>query len=147
MNTQTRLKICSAGTILLKIFLISVTLFTAAAAVLLFAADMPWQAWLAAVVAVAVIEFIVFWTGIILVYCSSVQLGIKIRIIGALVGMIPVANMAALIVIIKTVSQEVSFERQKLALNKARHHEQVCKTKYPLLMVHGVFFRDYRFLN
>lgn len=147
MNTQTRLKICSAGTILLKIFLISVTLFTAAAAVLLFAAGMPWQAWLAAVVAVAVIEFIVFWTGIILVYCSSVQLGIKIRIIGALVGMIPVANMAALIVIIKTVSQEVSFERQKLALNKARHHEQVCKTKYPLLMVHGVFFRDYRFLN
>ena len=100
MNTQTRLKICNAGTILLKIFLISVTLFTAAAAVLLFAADMPWQAWLAAVVAVAVIEFIVFWT-----------------------GMIPVANMAALIVIIKTVSQEVSFERQKLALKKARHHE------------------------
>lgn len=147
MNTQTRLKICSAGAILLKIFLISVTVLTAAAAILVFTAQIPWQAWLAAAAAAVIIEALIFWTGIILVYCTSVQLGIRIRVIGALVGMIPIANIAALIVIIRTVSEEVRFERQKLALNQERRSRQICRSRYPILMVHGVFFRDYRFLN
>lgn len=31
--------------------------------------------------------------------------------------------------------------------NAARADAQICKTKYPILMVHGVFFRDFEHLN
>jgi triacylglycerol lipase len=50
---------------------------------------------------------------------------------------------------IKVANDEVHFENDKIVLNKKRHNDQICKTKYPLLMVHGVFFRDFKqgFLN
>lgn len=35
----------------------------------------------------------------------------------------------------------------KILLNREREQEQLCKTRYPLLMVHGVFFRDFKYFN
>ena len=32
-------------------------------------------------------------------------------------------------------------------LNKARKENQICQTKYPILMVHGIFFRDWHYFN
>ena len=99
-----------------------------------------------AVVCVCVSAF-VFWVGIISVYCASVQLGIKWRLIGALCGMIPVANLIVLNKIIGTVMAEFSFEHGRELLNKERADQQVCKTQYPILLVHGVFFRDSKRFN
>ena len=28
-----------------------------------------------------------------------------------------------------------------------RAESEICKTKYPILLVHGVFFRDFRYVN
>jgi len=93
------------------------------------------------------LEALVFWDGIIRVYSSSVQLGIRIRVIGIICGMIPVAHLIALGVIIRTVTREVAFENQKLLLNESRREKQICATKYPVLLIHGVFFRDFRYFN
>ena len=41
----------------------------------------------------------------------------------------------------------VRVATQKWELDEVRAESEVCKTKYPLLMVHGVFFRDFRCLN
>ena len=43
--------------------------------------------------------------------------------------------------------QEVEIENNKLRLNRKRAKDEICKTKYPVLLVHGVFFRDYEFFN
>lgn len=32
-------------------------------------------------------------------------------------------------------------------MNRERNKEQICKTKYPILLVHGIFFRDFKLLN
>ena len=88
-----------------------------------------------------------FWNGMISVYLTSVQLGIRGRVIGALCGMIPVVNLFALAFILKTVVDEVHEEGAKQALNAARKERQICKTRYPLVMVHGVFFRDFKRVN
>ncbi|MBQ5398184.1 MAG: triacylglycerol lipase [Ruminococcus sp.] len=89
----------------------------------------------------------VFWNGILRVYFTSVQLGLKYRIIGILCGLIPIANIIALIKIITVCLCEVEFENRKILLNQSRKNDRICKTKYPILLVHGVFFRDSRFLN
>lgn len=89
----------------------------------------------------------IFWNGIIRVYTTSTQLGINRRILGIFLGWIFVANIIYLNIIIKICSKEAEYETQKIELNKVRIESEICKTKYPLLMVHGVFFRDFRYLN
>ena len=49
--------------------------------------------------------------------------------------------------LIKLASDEAIFENEKLIMDNNRKQEQVCATRYPILMVHGVFFRDFRYLN
>lgn len=90
---------------------------------------------------------VIFWNGIIFVYSTSIQLGIKHRAIGLLCGWIPVANLFALYKIIRVTAEEVRFEEEKYLLNERRKEEEICKTKYPILLVHGVFFRDLKHLN
>ena len=91
--------------------------------------------------------FAVFWVGILCVYLTSAQLGFRLRLIGLLCGLIPIANLVALFFILKTTTAECLFEMGKDQRNKQRKSQRVCATKYPILMVHGVFFRDTKFFN
>lgn len=103
--------------------------------------------WLSQILIAVVLEAILFWNGMIRVYLTSVQLGIKHRVLAALCGWIPFANIWYLRKIIRIVSDEVEFETEKWELDETRAESEICKTKYPILMVHGVFFRDYRYVN
>lgn len=148
MNNVWQLKICSFGVIALKIFLITVTILTVGGIISAFLMIPDrWLTWLLWILCLSLAEFVLFWIGIISVYCTSVQLGIKIRVLGAVLGMIPILNLIFLIKIIRTTSMEVEFEKKKIQVNAARKEEKICETKYPVLLVHGVFFRDYKFPN
>lgn len=151
---MTRLKFCHAGCMILKIFCVTTTV-----AVLYLLAGffglIPGTGnvienpsyWLWRMLAVILAENIVFWTGILLVYTTSKQLGIRWRVLGILCGMIPIAHLVMLHIIIKTASLEVKTEKAKILTNEARREERICATKYPILLVHGVFFRDFEHLN
>ncbi|MBQ8403800.1 MAG: triacylglycerol lipase [Clostridia bacterium] len=143
-----RLHICNHGTECLIIFCIS-TVLSAAYHITMFAWTRGWH--LILMIASAIIcvlaHAVLFWNGIICVYCTSVQLGIKHRVIGIICGFIPVANLVVLHKIIKVAAEEVRFETAKKRLNAERAHLHICKTKYPILLVHGVFFRDNKLLN
>ncbi|MGN0346168.1 MAG: esterase/lipase family protein [Lachnospiraceae bacterium] len=93
------------------------------------------------------VENIVFWNGIIRIYLSSYQLGIQMRIVGIICGMIPIVNLVVLFIMIFLVERELEEETIKLRQNALRKEEQICKTRYPILLVHGVFFRDSKYLN
>lgn len=140
------LKICCHGALSLSVFLTSAVI-SVIYHVLLLLTPLGWLtcAWSALTSFCA--HFIFFWNGIICVYLTSVQLGINQRVTGALCGMIPIANIFALRGIIKTTTNEVAFETEKERLNEERKGDKVCKTKYPILLVHGVFFRDTALFN
>ncbi len=89
----------------------------------------------------------IFWSGIIRVYLSSTQLGIRTRVLGIIFGLIPILNLVFLIKIIRTCEYEVQHELNRIERNEKRKDYQICDTKYPLVLVHGVFFRDFRYLN
>ena len=142
------LRICRHGGVMLEIFAFSLIIsivYHVALAFVTLPEDFMTLIW-SAVICVS-LSAILFWNGIICVYCTSVQLGIKIRVIGALCGMIPVANLIVLGKIISTVMNEVDFEWEKEKVNASRAAESVCKTKYPILLVHGIFFRDSNYFN
>ncbi len=94
-----------------------------------------------------VVLSVLFWNGIIRVYATSVQLGVKWRLIGIACGLIPIVHLYVLINIIKKAGNEVIYESEKYLLDQTRAENLSCKTKYPILLVHGVFFRDFRFFN
>ena len=88
-----------------------------------------------------------FWNGIICVYCTSTQMGIKWRVIGALCGMIPILNLIILTKIINVTAEEIEFEIQKEIVCSDPALAEICKTKYPIVLVHGIFFRDNKLFN
>lgn len=141
------LKFCNHGTECLAIFCISLTVSIVYHIALIFMLPFSLISYVSSVIICALAHIILFWNGIISVYCTSVQLGIKQRVIGAICGPIPVAHLFALGMIIKITSREIKEETEKDLLNEQRAPLQICKTKYPILLVHGVFFRDSNKLN
>ena len=143
-----RLKICSYGNTILSVFpftlLVVIPVFIAS---LFFVEDIGWTPIIVyACVTVGLLN-VYFWTGIIIVYLTSKQIGISKRLLGIFCGMIPIANLFVLSIIVKIAGREVREESQRYWRDEARKADQVCKTKYPILMVHGVFFRDSEHLN
>ena len=143
-----RLRICRHGAILLALFLPSAcvgVIYHVVEAFRLIPND--WRSWLWSALFTFGFYFIIFWNGIISVYLTSYQLGLRQRVIGLICGLIPIVNIFCLISIIKTTLGEVDFEANKEELNRSRADERICATKYPILLVHGVCFRDSKIFN
>ena len=104
-------------------------------------------AYLRQLLACIVLLLLLFWNGILSVYLTSIQLGIRLRVIGILCGWIPGVNLFVLFLIVRTCWNEVIFECKKERLNQEREADKICQTKYPILFVHGVFFRDFKRVN
>ncbi len=93
------------------------------------------------------LELFLFINGILCVYFTSLQLGVKQRVIAFLLCLIPGVNLIVLLFLIITVYREVRLEFYRETLNEKRKNQKVCRTKYPILMVHGFFFRDNKHFN
>ncbi len=149
-----KLRCCKAGSIILKLFLALICGFGAAYLFDLFSEPFGFSLWrenktlfILQVFAVILFCSVVFWIGIILVYSCNSQLRMKTRVLGILFAWIPILNIVMLIIIIHTADKEYRFEKKKYDLDQSRREQKICSTKYPLLLVHGVFFRDFEHLN
>ncbi len=152
-----RIRTLVGGAELLQLFLVTATAHVVSVLAFLgyvspwehsgYGRSMGFLVCLVHILAVVVAEAAVFWAGMLRVYCTSVQLGLKHRVLAALCGWIPFLKIWYLLKIIRIVSDEVEFETEKWELDETRAENEICKTQYPLLLVHGVFFRDYRYIN
>ncbi len=93
------------------------------------------------------LETVLIWNGFIRMYISSVQLGVKWRVLGLLFWWVPVVNLFFLWKICRIVKEEYQFETEKEEQNQIRRLNDTCKTRYPIVLVHGVFFRDRKCFN
>ncbi len=143
-----RMKVCLHGSRLLNIFWMYLISSLAVHIVLAFKL-LPddWKTLVFSMLVCFGVGFVIFWNGMIAVYLTSVQLRVRERVIGLAVGMIPVLNIIMLLRIIRITKRELEFETAKLHLNRERKDKKVCGCKYPILLVHGVFFRDFKLLN
>ena len=115
--------------------------------VLGFEITASWSRMISHTIIAIVFLSITFWIGIIRIYVTSVQLGIRMRVIGVIFGMIFPVNLIVLCIMLRITSKEVSFENDKTIMNLARKDQKLCATKYPVLLLHGVFFRDSKFFD
>lgn len=142
-----RCKILAGGSDLLIAFMYStIAEVVIYVLMLLYGGYQVWQYVIYAVLAVIVCG-ISFWNGIIRCYTVSAQLGIKLRVLGAVFGMFPIINIVFLVKIVSATQKEAIYEAKHDAIEEARKGQNICATKYPVLLVHGVFFRDRKRFN
>ncbi len=93
--------------------------------------------------------FIIIMTfnGIIKTAFSSKQIKFIWYILLILMWYIPPINIIIFRHFYKIGRREFRFEIARLDLEKVRAENSVCHTKYPILMVHGIFFRDWQYFN
>ena len=92
-----------------------------------------WKNWVLYILTAVAVLAVTFWVGIIRIYVSSRQLGIKWRVIGILCGWIPVVHLIVLGKLISLASGETVLENEKIIKDKARQADRVCATRYPIL--------------
>lgn len=143
-----RLRICADGCELLIYFLMSVTM-SAVSLMIMIPVAFPEDkmVWFMDLICVVVVEAAVFFSGMVRVYLTSSQIGVKWRTIGILCGWIPIVHLVVLVKIIRMAMEEWEFESGKIMQAQERRDEKLCQTRYPILLVHGVFFRDYKYFN
>ncbi len=146
---KNRLSRLSIGNKLLILFLVILAAFTAWLIVIVSTNGLKnaWNENWGKIVLIILAELAIYFIGFIIVIISSKQMGVKYRLIGFLTGWIPIVNLYIVLKAIGISGSEVRFEKKKLKLNEKRMDKQICGTKYPILMVHGVFFRDFQYFN
>lgn len=85
--------------------------------------------------------------GVLLIFFTSKRLSIVRRLVLLMTMWIPVVNIGVLLYACRLVYEEYDFEREKTQLRNLRVDSELCKTRYPLVMVHGIGFRDLRYFN
>ena len=124
--TSRRLRFCYSGCELLRIFLISMLI---SAVYILAMIPVVFKEnkllWLFNLLCVFLSEAVVFWNGIIRLYISSVQIGIKWRVIGIMCGFIPIVNLIVLTKLMRLAFNEVSFENEKNLSYLERSNEKI----------------------
>ncbi len=91
--------------------------------------------------------FVLDLTGVIRLAVSSKQVKPPMYILLMFTWYIPVVNSLVLRRFYKLARSEYRFEQAKFDLDDMRVESQICKTHYPILMVHGIFFRDWQIFN
>lgn len=107
----------------------------------------PWQ-WLLANALFAAGDFcVLFLNGLLRLLCTSKKLRVVGRVLILLGFWVPVANFIFFARACRMAYEEYDYALYKRDLDATRICSQICATKYPLLLVHGVLFRDLRYFN
>lgn len=91
--------------------------------------------------------FLLGLSGILRLAFSSKQVKLYMYFILWFTWFLPVVNFFVLIYFYRKAKREYRFEQARTELNTKRKKSEICKTKYPILLVHGIFFRDWQAFN
>ena len=85
--------------------------------------------------------------GLIRLFFTSGQMTAGVRLSLIALWWVPIVNLFVFYRVCRTACGEYKFRAMKLRRNSGRRARRVCATKYPILLVHGIFFRDWKFIN
>lgn len=109
--------------------------------------DIPQSIWIWDAVAAGLIVLGYGFNGIIRIMVLCRRLGVVKRVLAFFLLPIPVVGIFALVGLYKSAKAEYDYETTRAACDSQRVESQICATKYPLLMVHGMGFRDWKYFN
>ena len=146
-NTSKRLKNIYYALELLSAYAWSLVLEIPFLIILLRAADIPLWGMIVYSVMRLMSGAVIMIISVVRLVVSSARLGILTKLFLIFMWWIPVFNIAVAARACMIAGREYELETQRNELFAVRSENEICKTKYPILMVHGVFFRDTKYLN
>lgn len=78
---------------------------------------------------------------------TSAQLRVVWRVLLVCFWWFPLLNLYIFRRVCHIVKSEYYTELSRLELDDLRAENEVCKTRYPIVLVHGIFFRDWQLVN
>lgn len=94
-----------------------------------------------------VLLFLLAFQGGLRLLLLSKQIKVFRKILLLLIWWIPIINVIYISKITRVARLECEVETFLKEMDEVRIENKVCETKYPVLMVHGVFFRDWQYFN
>ncbi len=88
-----------------------------------------------------------FWNGLLRMFFTSKRLSVARRLLMIFTMWIPLINFAVFVYACQLVRDEYDFALYKRDLRTIRAESDLCRTRYPIILVHGIFFRDSRYFN
>lgn len=99
----------------------------------------------------SILLFLLCYFGLFSVLCCLCLICKRLRIARRVIVWsmiwIPVLNYGLALYVRGLARQEVDHNRNKIRLDDVRVEKHICEVKYPLLLVHGVGFRDFHYFN
>lgn len=131
------------GKDLLSVFVVSTVLsaFSLASTIHLWWEEL-YLVWILHFMIVFVLEAVIFWNGILRVFIYSTEMDSRWMVLCTICGLVPLAHMIAVVNVTRLSKQEVKTEGSWLATDEKGKKVSNCATKYPVLLIHGVFWRD-----
>lgn len=109
--------------------------------------EIPRNILVADAVAAGIYIFGLFANGVLRIFCLSKRLRAVRRWVVFCTIWIPFVNILVLLYLCRIAALEYDHDCYKVVNRNARIDSEVCKTKYPLVMLHGVGFRDFKYVN
>lgn len=90
---------------------------------------------------------VLLWYGVIRIVICCRQIKLMDYILLLVLWWIPFANLFFIVRFYRAARRELVFERYRQELENVRAVSGICHTRYPVLMIHGIFFRDWQYFN
>lgn len=107
----------------------------------------PKGVWITDSVVAGIIVLGYGFNGIMRIMLLCGRLGIVKRAAAFFLLPVPVVGIFALIGLYNAAKAEYDYETTRAVCDSQRVESQVCATKYPLLLVHGMGFKDWKYFN
>lgn len=99
-------------------------------------------------ITITILSLIVFYiNGMIRILLVSKRINIIKKTIAVSTMFIPVVNIPVMLYACGAAKDEIEHECYRVVKHNMRIESQVCSTKYPLVMIHGIGFKDYKYIN
>ncbi|WP_409069505.1 lipase family alpha/beta hydrolase [Clostridium caseinilyticum] len=99
------------------------------------------------IVITIVFTIILIINGWLRLLCTSRRLNIIKRFIVLCMLFIPIVNIFIILYACRLAKDEYEHECYRANIEKTRVDSDICKTKYPFVLIHGVGFRDFKYIN
>lgn len=144
---QRRLRVLIGGYEISLVSFAVVMLETVLYAVLLLTKAIPVPGLLLNLLLFVPAVFILLINGYFRLIFTSTRLRVVWRILLLVFWWVPIVDIFIFRKTLKTVYSEYNFGLAREKLDEIHQENEDCLTKYPLLMVHGIFFRDWQHIN
>lgn len=109
--------------------------------------EIPKYIYIADFVVMVILNGVLIINGMLRMIFTSRRLNVLKRVLVAFMSWIPIINIFVMLYACHISKLEFDHELYKVINHNARVDSEVCKTKYPFVLVHGVGFRDLKYIN